>query len=138
MRDVGLGDLLQDVARARPPQTDAGILRGHILQDDRSARSVRHVQTNPRDVVHAERRAGDDKEAIVCQSRHGYIALDAAARVEHLGIDHAAHRPIHSVGAQGLHERQRARTAHFNLVERGLVEQSGSLACADMLVFDGC
>jgi hypothetical protein len=41
--------------------------------------------------VLAERGAGDDLKGLVGQARHGEVALDPAARVEHLGVGDAPH-----------------------------------------------
>ena len=85
----------------------------------------------------SEGRAGDDQEALLRQAGDGEVALDAAALVEALGVDHRANRLVDLVGAHVVQELERSRTAHLDLVEGGLVEQTGVLACHQVLVADG-
>ena len=86
--------------------------------------------------MHAKSRAGDDQEALVRQAGDGEVALDAAALVQALGVDHRANRHVDLVGADIVEEFERAGAAHFDLVEGGLVEQAGVLARLQMLVAD--
>ena len=69
---------LQDLPRLRPPEAEAGVARGDVLDGD----ARRGVLADPREVVPAEGRAGDDPEPLLRQPRDGEVALDAAAAVQ--------------------------------------------------------
>ena len=85
----------------------------------------------------AEGRACNDQEAVDLETRDGEVALDAAARVEHGGIDDAPRRLVDIVVAKILQEGDGPVTAHLDLAERGLIEQPRALARAEMLDADG-
>ena len=53
------------------------------------------IAPHPGEVVGAEAGARDDEEAVGREARHGEIAFDAAARIEHLRIGHAPRRLRH-------------------------------------------
>ena len=68
----------------RAPEPEAGELLGHVGNRHRAV--IRRVRPDPRQVVAAERRPGDDAKAILGEPRHGEVALDPAALVQHLGV----------------------------------------------------
>ena len=78
--------------------------------------------------MRAEGCPGDDHEAILRQARDREVAFDAAARVEHLGVDDRADRFVDVVGAKGLQEIAGARSLHFDLGEGCLIEERGGFA----------
>ena len=92
------------------------------------------VRKDARQIVRAERGAGDDLKMIGREPRNCAITFDAAARIQHLRICHAPNRFIHFICAQILQRFQRARTAHKNFAERSFVKQSRAFARAN--VFD--
>ena len=134
-REVGARQRLEDLARGRPPQAEAGVLRGHVGDVDGAV--VRRMLADPREVVLAERRARDDPESIVREPRHREVALDPAALVEHLGVRDAADIAGDAVRAEALEERCRALAGDVELREGRLVEQRGPLAACDVLGADG-
>jgi len=85
----------------------------------------------------AERRAGDDEEALLAEPRNGEVAFDAAALVEALCLNDCADGHVNLVGADVFEELQRAGPAHFEFVERGFIEKTCVLACHQMFVADG-
>ena len=91
---------------------------------------------DPRRVVLTERRAGDDAEPLGAETRHREVALDPAARVEHLRVRHAARLAGDTVGAEALEEVGGARTDDVELRERRLVEECRRLAARPVLCAD--
>ena len=83
--EVGRGQRRQHVARPRPPDPEAGPLRGDVARSGRSPSSGRW-RAHPLAVVVAEGGAGDDREALLAEPRDGEVALDPAAAVEHLRV----------------------------------------------------
>ena len=125
---------LEDVARPRPPDAEAGRLGGHVANLHRAV--VGHVPADPLTVVVAEGGAGDDREALLGQPRDGEVALDPAARVEHLRVGDAPALAGHAVVAQALQQRCGARAGDLQLGEGALVEQGGALAARGVLGLD--
>ena len=79
----------------------------------------------------------DDQEFLLPEARDGEVGFDPAAFVEALGVDDRAGGRVNLVGADVVEERERARAAHFEFVERGLVEQARVLARHQVFVADG-
>ena len=84
------------------------------------------VAGDPVVIAHRLRRAGDKQEAVVREGHHGEVALEAAAGVEHRGVDHArgaGHRPGRQaqrgevVRAQPLQHRPRIAALQQQLAE---------------------
>ena len=94
------------------------------------------MRPDPGQVVLAERRPGDDPEAILGEPRHGEVALDPATLVQHLRVRDRAHVAGDLVVAEVLEEVSRARAGDLDLGERRLVEQSGRLARRPVLGAD--
>ena len=134
VRKVGRGERLQDLASAGPPEAEAGERGGDVRDVDGAV--IRHVLSEPREVVLAERGPGDDPEPILLESRDGEVALDSSARVEHLGVGDPPHSAGDAVRGQSLEELGGSLTAHLELRERGLVEERCRLATGDMLGAD--
>ncbi len=86
VREVeGVGDeRREDLRRARAPQREARPARGHV--GAAHAAVAGRVPADPAEVVVAERRAGDDREQLLLDARDREVALDPAARVEHLRV----------------------------------------------------
>jgi hypothetical protein len=75
-----------------------------------------------------QRRAGDDqKERRFRKPRHGQVAFDAALRVQHLGVDDAAGRHVHLVGADMVEEGGGVAPLHPDLAEGGHVKEAHPL-----------
>src|SRR5205085_11564515 len=92
---------------------------------------------DPGEVVPAERSPRDDAEAVVCDSRDREVALDAAARVEHLGVRDGTDGAGNAVVAQPLEELGRLLPGDLDLREGGLVEQRRRRTAGDVLGADG-
>ena len=122
------------VAGVRSPQAEARVLGGLVRDPDRAV--VRSVLPDPREVVLAEGGAGDDPERVLRQTGDGEVALDAAARVQHLRVRHLADLACDPVGAEALEEIGRALPGDENLRERALVEDRGRLAAGEVLGSD--
>ena len=135
IRQVGIAEGLNDVARARTPDAEARPGGGHVLDVHRAI--VRLMLAHPAEVVVAKGGPGDDEEALVVEAGHREIALDPTAPVQHLRVGDAPWRAIHVVVAQALKKGQRARSGHLDLGERGLIEEPGSLPGRPMLRRDG-
>ena len=97
---------------------------------------VGEVAADPLAVVVPECRAGDDGEALLGEAGDGEVALDAAARVEHLRVGHPPDVARDLVVAQALEQRGRARAGHLELGERRLVEDRHPLAAGHVLGAD--
>ena len=92
-----------------PKQARAEVTSRIAARAGIAADPARQVLPDPAEVVVAEGRAGDDEEALRGQAGDGEVALDAAAPVEHLGVDDRADRAVDVVRAEALEERERAR-----------------------------
>ena len=82
----------------------------------------------PGEVALQSRPGDDQQERGVRQPRDREVAFDAAAGIEHLGVDDTARFDIHVVGAQMLQEGERIAALDPDLAEGGHVEQAGRLA----------
>ena len=105
----------------RPHQRQRPPFLGHV--GDPGIEPVRQVLPDPGEVVRAEAGAGDDVVAVVGEPGGGEVALDAAARIEHLRIGQPPRRPGDVIGR---HPRQRlggVRAGQLVLGEGRLVEQ---------------
>ncbi len=117
-------------ARTRPHEGQHGLARGHVGDDH----AVFALMTAQPGQVALQGRAGDDEEkGGFRQSRHGQVALDPAARVQHLRIDDPARGNVHVVTAEILQERQRVRPLDPDLAEARHVEQAHALTQGHML-----
>ena len=104
--DVVAGELAEDVAGPRPPEADRGVRRRQVDHDRRAV--VRHPVGEPLAVDHAVRAAGDHPEPVVGQPHHGEVGAEAAARVEHRGVDHPPDRHV-GLGDDDAAARRRGR-----------------------------
>ena len=79
--EVVAADVGEDVPGHRPPQAEAGHRRRDVADGDRArlGRGGGEVAPDPGEVVAAERRAGDDEEALLLEPGHREVALDPAA-----------------------------------------------------------
>ena len=93
--------------RVRPPDAEAGERRRHVGDVHRPV--ARRVLADPREVVLAERGAGDDPEPILGEPRHREVALDPAALVEHLRVGDGPDVAGDPVRAERFEEPGRAR-----------------------------
>ena len=118
--------MLYQVARPRSPYADAAPAGGNVIDVGRAI--CWRLAANPREVVIAESRAGNDLKAVSGQARDGQVALDAAVLVWHLRVGDGSDGLIHLVIRDVLQKRQRARTKHLYLAERGFVKHGYSLA----------
>jgi hypothetical protein len=85
------------------------------------------------EVMGAERRPGHDREQLVLHARHGEVALDPTAAVEHLRVGDLADVARDAVVAQPFEEVRGTRPGDLHLGERRLVEQRRPLATRDVL-----
>ena len=85
----------------------------------------------------AEGGAGHDAEAVLGDAGDREVALDAAARVEHLRVGDGADGPRDAVVAHPLQELGRPVAADLELGERGEVEERRGLAAGTVLLADG-
>jgi len=134
VRHVARRDGLEHAPRVGTPDADAGELVGHVAHVH--APVGRQVHQDPAEIARDEVAAGRHAEAIGAPARDGQVALDPAARVEELRVDHAPDRTVHLVVGQTLQERQRTGPAHVELAERGEVEEPDPLADRSMLDAD--
>ena len=96
--------------------------------------SSRQVAAHPRDVVAADRAAGDDPEAVLAQARDRQVAHDPAARREHRGVDDR--RPTGrstSLAARRCRKASAPGPADLDLGERREVEEPDPLAAGAVL-----
>ena len=84
IRYVGIRYLRENIAGPRPHERQRSPVLGDIGQACVKARL--DMIGDPSEVVGAEARARHDIEVIFGEACHGEIALDAAARIQHLGI----------------------------------------------------
>ena len=85
------------------------------------------MSADPVGVVGGRRGRGHDQERVGRLAGDSQIGLDAAARVEHLRVDHAADRNIDVVGAEPLERVERVGAVETQLGKRGLVEEPDRL-----------
>jgi hypothetical protein len=130
-RQVVVAGRADEVARERAPDAEAAQRRAEVGERDRSV--LGQVRAHPRDVVAADRAAGDDPEAIVGQARDRQVAHDPGARREHRRVDDDPDRLIDVVGGEVLQEAQCAGAADLDLGERGEVEDARALAAGAVL-----
>ena len=86
------------MSRARgPPQAETDPAGRHVTQPHGPV--VGQVLAQPRGVVVADGRPGNQQVRVGRQAGHGQVGLDPAAPVEQLGVDDRADRAIDVVGA---------------------------------------
>src|SRR5712692_3799636 len=119
------------LARARAHQAEHRVGAGHLGHGGAGARG--QVAPDPVEIARALRGAGHDEVGVGGEPRDRQVALEAAALVEHRGVDHAAGRNVHVVGAEPLQHRLRVRALELELGERGLVEDGHRLARGPVL-----
>ena len=135
VREVGVGDGREDLARARAPQPEAEPVIGHVR--DRHALVVPELPPEPREVVHARTTAGHDHERLLVGAGDGQVATDPAGRREHRRVDHRAGTAVDPVRADPLEEREGVRSLDVELHVRGQVEERRALARREVLCADG-
>ena len=111
----------QHVARARTPEAERE-QRARAL-GDRDALAFAELGAEPREVVLPAPAAGDDAEQLLPLARDRQVEPDPAARRERRGVDERADGPVDPVREHALEVRERVRTLHVELRERGDVEQ---------------
>jgi len=111
---------MEHLAGFRSPEPEASQRFGFIIDFDCKPGGL--VQTDPPDVIGNKRGARDDPEIIFCQPCDSKIALDAAARIEKLGIGDASGRLVQIVGRQLLKKPQGVCSPHTNFAEGSHVE----------------
>ena len=125
----------KQLARVRPHHAEHAPQRRHIGQH-RVFVGV-DMPADPVGIAHRLGRARDQQEAlargILGQAHDGQVALEATADVEQAGVDHAAHRHVHVVGAQALQHRQRVAPLQQQLAKGGLVVDGHGLARGTLL-----
>ncbi len=94
------------------------------------------VAPQPREVVRARGRPGHQQVPVLLQPRDGQIALDAAARVQHLRVDDRSGLARHVVRCHPLEEAGRVRAGDLDLREARLVEQRRAFAGGEVLGHD--
>ena len=83
---------------------------------------------DPGKVVAAERRSGDDPEAVLGEARDREVALDPAALVQHRRVRDRTDVARDLVVTEPLEELGGSRAGHLDLREGRLVEDRGRLA----------
>ena len=114
--EVGVGELLQHLARTRARQHQHAVAGGDGGQRHRAVGGrelAQHVM-----VVAFERACGDEIECARRILVDGELAEHAAARREEVGERDAAARLGHAVGEDAFKPRARARPRHLHLGER--------------------
>src|ERR1041385_4759679 len=84
-----------------------------------------------------EGRPCNNKETFLPDAIDCEVAFDAAALVQALSVDHRPHRLVDVVGADPVEEGKGTGSAHFDLVERGLVEQTRDRPRLQVFMSDG-
>ena len=92
------------------------------------------MPAQPGEVALQSRARHDEEESGFGKPRDGQVALDAAARVEHLRVDDLSGRDVHVVGAQSLQESQCVAALNPDLAEGGHVEHADAGAHGHVLV----
>ena len=134
VRQSGVADRAEYIARAGPHQREHAKIAGDVAQP--GVHAVRDIALDPREVVGREAGAGDDVVGVVRDPGHGEVAFDAAAGVAHLGVDQAARRPGHVVGADPGERSRGVAPFEHELGKRGGVEQGHRLARRPVLGAD--
>ena len=107
-----------------------------VTSDDLDRAVVWRVLADPREVVLPERRPRHDAEAILGEARDREVALDPAARIEHLRVRHLSDVAGDAVRAEALEEVGCPFSRDSSLRERALVEDRRGLATRDVLGAD--
>ncbi len=94
------------------------------------------MPADPREIVLAEGRSGDDAKAVLREAGHSEVTLDAATRIQHLRIRDGTDVSCDSVVAQVLEIVGGTRAEYLDLGEGGLVEEGGGLTAGVMLGTD--
>ena len=128
---VGVGQAREERPRARAHHAHHGVGRGHV--GEHGAR-VAEVPADPGGIVGGGRGCRHDEVRVFGKAGHRQIALDAAARVQHGGVDDPTGRDIDVVGAEPLQHGRRVRSFQAELGERGLVEEADRLAHGPVLL----
>jgi len=99
-REVVGAELREQLARLRPHDAEHAPQRAHVGEKRALVRA--DVAAGPVGIAHRLGRAGDEQEAIAAgvgrQRDDGEVALEAAALVEHRGVDHG--RALAQAGGQ--------------------------------------
>ena len=132
VRNIGLCRGGQHVPRARAHQRQRAPMLRHV--PEAHTRAIGQVVADPGQVMGAEAGAGDDIEQFIRQARHGEVRLDAAARVEELGVGETARRLRHMGRADPFQRGCGIRTREFVLGEARLVEDANRLTHMGMLL----
>ena len=130
MRRVGeiVGDTRAITARARGPiRASTASADGHV-GDDRDV--LAEMPAQPRQVALQRRRPAPPAGTPLAEPRDRQVALDAAARVQHLGIDQPPRRHVDVVGAEPLQQPAALPPLDPDLAEARHVEQPDALRSA--------
>ena len=130
-RQVVVARRRQDVAGRGTPQPEARHRRRDVA--DRHGAVVGCVLRDPRQVVAAERGAGDDEEPLGAEPGDREVALDAAVRVEHRRVRDRRRRPGRRGWRTALEERGAPGPLDLDLGEARLVEEAGGRAGREVL-----
>ena len=131
VRQVGVRERLQQVARVRAHHGEHRVARRHV--DDVDPHVVPDVPPHPGRVAHDLRGTRDQQEPVLGRPDHRQVALERAVRVQHRGVDDAVDVDVDVVRAEVLQQREGVRAADQQLAERALVEHGDRLAGGDVL-----
>ncbi len=123
VRHVGRRQGAHDLAGGRTPHREGAEASGDVGERYVEVAEPR-LLAQPGEVMGAVRRPGDHPEPVLVEPGHGEVGLDAAARVERLGVGHVTDAAGYGVVADPLQEGRGVRTPHLDLGERGLVEDA--------------
>ena len=124
----------QHIARLRPHQRQHRVGRRNIGQA--RVQPGRDVRPDPGEIVRREAGAGGDVKPVGGQPRHRQVAFDAAIRVQHLGVDQPARRPVDIVGADPGQRGLGVPALDHELGERALIEQADAFAHGPVFLAD--
>ncbi|OIQ69659.1 hypothetical protein GALL_487370 [mine drainage metagenome] len=107
-------DRRHQIARFRPHHAQHRLRRCHIGNHDEL---IRQVLAQPRQIPLQRRPRHHEEIRGLRQPRHGQIALNPTARVQHLRVDNPSRRNVHVIGAHPLEERASVAPLDADLAE---------------------
>ena len=128
VRQIGAGHRGQQRAALRTHHAEHGDARGDIGRGAVQRRVIVQVAGQPSEIAGLADRRSDDEVARLGEPRDGEVGLDAAAIVEPLRVDDAAHRHIHLAGREAVEHRTGVPALDEVLGEAGLVEERDIVA----------